>query len=158
MQQKRNEPQKTAASLEQLSRGSGMKLLRNIQQGKQRLPWSNLVATATLNYSGMSDEEVNCDSKDFFSAHDLTSLRHSAVHSSRFCGSLSADKRILPSPGSVPRQGEDINLYIIAECRWRLPARDPHQTRPHPAPGLEESGRSPRHRSHRRRRGRNFVP
>ena len=50
----------------------------------------------------ISNDEVNCEFKDFSSAPDLTILRQSAVRSSIFRGSLSADKRILPSPGSAP--------------------------------------------------------
>ena len=85
---------------------------------KQRLPWSSLVATATLNNSGMSNDEVNCEFKDFSSGPDLTFLRHSAVRNSIFRGSLSVHENILPSPWSVPRRGEDIDYQNIMKRRW----------------------------------------
>ena len=87
---------------------------------KQRLPWSNLVATATLNNSGISNDEVNCEFKDFSSAPDLTILRQSAVRNSIFRGSLSVHENILPPHGSVPGRGVGPRIQVIAQATSKL--------------------------------------
>ena len=65
---------KRSRSIEIASDGKGISNRR-----KQRLPWSNLVATATLNYSGISNKEQQNVEGALTSSLDIP-VGYSAVH------------------------------------------------------------------------------